>query len=222
MPSRVSEHTPVYDTSVFINCPYDRKYLPLFRAIVFAVHDCGFVARAAAASEDSSEVRITKIVEMTRGSRYGIHDISRIELSRGTGYPRFNMPLELGIFLGAKEFGDSDQQRKECLVLDREPRRYQAFVSDLAGQDIRSHGDGEHGAIEAIRNFFSTKQPGRILPGPSRMTARYDAFKAALPAAARKYHLKVSELGFYEYREMVLAFLKANPWNVPKTRKRRS
>lgn len=31
-----------YDTDVFINCPFDDDYKPLFDAVVFAVHDCGF------------------------------------------------------------------------------------------------------------------------------------------------------------------------------------
>jgi hypothetical protein len=31
-----------YNKSVFINCPFDRKYQPLFRAMVFAVLRAGF------------------------------------------------------------------------------------------------------------------------------------------------------------------------------------
>ncbi len=201
-----------YDFSVFLNCPYDKRYLPIFRATVFAVHDCGFISRAALASEDSSEVRITKIMKMMRTARYGIHDISRIQLTRGTRYPRFNMPLELGIFLGAKEFGDEDQQRKACLILDREPDRYRDFVSDIRGQDIRAHGNTPHGAIKAVRGFFSDKQPGKILPSATLMCERYDTFTRKLPAALRKHHLRMAEMGFHEYREMVLAFLSVNPW----------
>ena len=37
--------TSVYSDHVFINCPFDDQYKPLFNAIVFAIHDCGFVAR---------------------------------------------------------------------------------------------------------------------------------------------------------------------------------
>ncbi|MEO1034443.1 MAG: hypothetical protein AAFX44_02670 [Pseudomonadota bacterium] len=55
------------------------------------------------------------------------------------GLPRFNMPLELGVFVGAKRFGDSAQKNKKTLILDREPYRYQEFISDIAGQDIKSH-----------------------------------------------------------------------------------
>ena len=50
------------------------------------------------------------------------------------------MPLELGLFLGAKRFGGTDQRSKKALVLDREPYRYQTFISDIAGKDIHAHG----------------------------------------------------------------------------------
>ena len=36
-----------YDENVFINCPFDGEYQPLFRALVFAVQICGFVPRSA-------------------------------------------------------------------------------------------------------------------------------------------------------------------------------
>lgn len=201
-----------YENSVFINCPFDNKYLPIFRAIVFAVQDCGFIARSAQEADDSSQVRISKIMDVMRSSKYGIHDISRIELDRGTRYPRFNMPLELGIFLGAKEFGDRQQREKACLVLDSNARRYQAFMSDIAGQDIRAHENSPAGAVAAIREFFSTKRGGVLLPGPATMIKRYESFAGYLPRAARRHHLRVRELKFFELRELVLGFLRANPW----------
>ena len=56
-----------YTDNVFINCPFDSAYKPLFDAIVFAVHDCGFVARCALEEEDTSQVRIDKIYNNYRG-----------------------------------------------------------------------------------------------------------------------------------------------------------
>jgi len=55
---------------------------------------------------DSSEFRLDKIYSMIGDSNYGIHDISRVELGLESKLPRFNMPLELGIFLGAKKYGN--------------------------------------------------------------------------------------------------------------------
>ena len=67
-------------------------------ALVFAIHDCGYIARSALEAENSAEVRIDKIAKIIKDCRYGIHDISRTEVSRETGLPRFNMPFELGLF----------------------------------------------------------------------------------------------------------------------------
>ena len=129
-----------YDLNVFVNCPFDAQYLKLFNAIVFTVHDCGFVARCALEITDTSQVRISKIFSIISDCRIGVHDLSRTEVRGPARLPRFNMPLELGMFLGAKQYGDITQQRKICLVLDRKPFRYQMFCSDIAGQDIAAHG----------------------------------------------------------------------------------
>ncbi len=53
--------SPHYTDNVFINCPFDVAYKPLFDAMVFTVHDCGFIARYALEKEDASQVRIDKI-----------------------------------------------------------------------------------------------------------------------------------------------------------------
>ncbi len=125
-----------YSESVFLNVPFDAKYQPLFDALVFAVFDCGFVPRVALEDDDSTQVRIDKIYKLIAGSKYGIHDISRTGLDGTSRLPRFNMPLELGIFLGAKAYGTGRHRAKRGLILDRQPFRYQRFCSDISGQDI--------------------------------------------------------------------------------------
>ena len=79
-----------YGKNVFINCPFDIEYQPLFYALIFAVHDCGFHARCALEIEDSSAVRIDKIAEVIETCRFGIHDISRTELSVEQQLPRLS------------------------------------------------------------------------------------------------------------------------------------
>src|SRR5689334_6364893 len=112
-----------YAQSVFINCPFDGQYLALFRALHFVVHACGFRARCALEIDDASEVRIEKIFRIIADCGLGIHDISRTNAHPLTGLPRFNMPLELGMFLAAKQFGGARQGKKMCLVLDSLPYR---------------------------------------------------------------------------------------------------
>jgi hypothetical protein len=69
-----------YARNVFINCPFDSAYRPLFEAIIFAAYDCGFYPRSALEVNDSTEVRIVKITGIIRDSRLAVHDISRTQL----------------------------------------------------------------------------------------------------------------------------------------------
>lgn len=77
--------------NVFINCPFDADYTPLLHAIVFAIHDCGFVARTALEEIDSGHTRLDKIVRIIEQCDHGIHDISRTT-ALPDDWPRFNMP----------------------------------------------------------------------------------------------------------------------------------
>ncbi len=140
-----------YSNSVFINCPFDEEYRPIFDALVFAVFDCGFVARCSLEFAGSGGVRIDNIAALVRECKFGIHDVSRTELDQGSGLPRFNMPLELGIFLGAMKLGTPKQREKDCLILDKTRYRYQRFISDIAGQDIEAH-NGDAGTAMIPRS----------------------------------------------------------------------
>lgn len=55
--------------------------------------------------DDGGQTRIDKLYGLIGECRYGIHDLSRTELDDVNQLPRFNMPLELGLFLGAKRYG---------------------------------------------------------------------------------------------------------------------
>jgi hypothetical protein len=49
-----------YDRRVFVNCPFDEAYTPLLHALIFTIHDLGFVARHALI-DDHNAIRITRI-----------------------------------------------------------------------------------------------------------------------------------------------------------------
>jgi hypothetical protein len=204
-----------YDDAVFINCPFDLDYQPLFRALIFATYDCGFAAHSALEVEDAGEVRIHKINRLIRRCRHGIHDISRTEPDVKHGLPRFNMPLELGLFLGAREFGTGNQKRKRTLILDREPYRYQTYCSDIAGQDIKAHHGDPDAAIRAVRdwlaNFRSLENPNLFLPGATRMTKRYHHFQSDLPVMSATLHIEPPELRFLELCKLVEEWVDENP-----------
>jgi hypothetical protein len=202
----------VYPDSVFLNVPFDKKYARLFDALVFAVHDCGFIARSALEVDDSGQARVLKILDIIEQSEYGIHDISRAGIDKQTGLARFNMPLELGFFLGAVRYGTAKQRQKRCLVLDRERYRYRNFCSDIAGQDIRAHNDQPRDAIRAVRDWLSTHRTAVQMPGGKAIFDRYERFRAQLAVQAADVHLEVEELTFGDYTKLVVGWLTKNPW----------
>jgi hypothetical protein len=200
-----------YTISVFINCPFDETYLPIFRAIIFAVFDCGCDARCALEVVDSSEVRIDKIVTIISECKYGIHDISRTEPDIKTNLPRFNMPFELGMFFGAKRFGDEKQKEKVCLILDREPYRYQSFISDIAGQDIQAHNNDEAETIKIVRNWLRSVLGRVTIPGGKEILRRYRLFTSELPFICKRLKLTIDEMIFNDYINIISEWLKGNP-----------
>ncbi len=128
------------ERDVFINCPFSSDYDEHFQAITYAVFRSGFTPRCARRVTTAAKCGSTRFCRIIRESPYGIHDISKTEPDPNSGLPRFNMPFELGLYLGARTFGGPAQKRKKLLILDREPHRYQSFISDIGGQDIHAHG----------------------------------------------------------------------------------
>src|SRR5881398_2313170 len=162
--------------SVFINCPFDSRYQPLFEAIVFCVSACGFVPRCTLELTDAGEVRIENIYRLIAQCNHSIHDISRTEVEdQPYQLPRFNMPLELGIFLGAKRFGGGSHKR--CLKMDRAPYRYKRFISDIGGQDIKSHDRSPARAIRRVRDWLQSAPGKAAIPGGAMISRRYNRFR---------------------------------------------
>ena len=202
---------PVYARQVFLNVPFDNRYRKLFQALVFVVHDCGLTARCALEQEDGGEIRLEKIFQIIERCRFGVHDLSRTTLDSAHRLPRFNMPLELGVFLGLRRFGAPRQRRKSCLILDKQPYRYQVFCSDIAGQDIRAHGNRVDIAIRAVRNWLRTTHKPLPVRSASAIIERYVEFRRQLPAAARDEGFTIAELTFLDYRTFVDVWIEDNP-----------
>jgi hypothetical protein len=199
---------PQYEHGVFVNCPFDDAYRPLFEAVVFTLHDCGYVAHSALEVTDASQVRIEKIGTLIAGCKFGLHDISRTELDATTGLPRFNMPLELGLFLGAKRFGTGKQKQKNCLIMDVDRYRYQKFISDIAGQDIVAHGGRPAQTIRIVRDWLSDAEPKSVkMPAGTLVAQRYEQFRNELPEMCKRNRLLAHELTFNEYVLLVEEWL---------------
>ena len=203
-----------YDDSVFINVPFADEYQELLYATVVGVLDCGFFPRCALEEFDSGEVRIEKIIKQIKGSRYGIHDISYVKLDPASNLPRFNMPLELGIFIGAKQFGYGKHKNKEYLILDKEKYRYQSMCSDIAGQEIRAHGLQIEGVIKSIRNWLSRKRPQFRYPTWKKIHKRYEVFSKQLPSYSEALTQDSEDLTFNDYSAIVSDWLELNSWGA--------
>lgn len=202
-----------YHTNVFINCPFDEEYTPLFDALLFSTYDCGFYPRCALEISDSSQVRIEKITSIIGECRLSIHDISRTAADRRTKLPRFNMPLELGIVLGAKAFGSGKHKSKSCIILDLKPYRYQKYLSDIAGQDIRAHNGKPSDAICQVRDFLSMHHaPDVILPGGLAIVQRYHQFRKALPNACIELQLDEKSLNFRDLTTLIVGWMNKHPF----------
>ena len=195
--------------SVFINCPFDAEYLPIFRSIVFTVAACGFRPRCTLEHDDASQVRIEKIYHLIEQSALGIHDVSRTEADKENALPRFNMPLELGLFLGAKRFGTPSHRRKRCLVLDTERYRFQKFISDIAGQDIRAHHGKPKEAVTAVRDWLRNTRNARPLPSGTHLWSDYEKFSAELPSLCDSARLSADSLTFTDFYDLAVGWLKA-------------
>jgi hypothetical protein len=185
-------------TSVFLNCPFDPSCKNIFTAIVFCVLDAGFIPRCALERDDSTEIRVNKVCEIIAQCQYGIHDISYVQLDPGTGLPRFNMPLELGIFLGCKRFGGEEHSGKRSLILDAEQYRYQRFISDIAGQDIHSHDAMPEQAIHRVRDWLRTES-GQNIPGGVEIGTRYARFQEDLPRICEQFKLPPDGLAYADF-----------------------
>lgn len=200
-----------YDDNVFINCPFTPDYQRLFRALVFAVADCGFIPRSALETSNSGETRIEKLYRIVKECRYGLHDISVTELDPTSNLPRFNMPLELGIFLGATKFGSPIQRSKSCLILDRERYRYQIFCSDLSGQDPKPHNGQPADAVKCVRNWLRAERPTVRLPSGERMWSRFEKLRVDLPVICDALMLEPDSLEFHDLTTVVEEWLLINP-----------
>jgi hypothetical protein len=187
-----------YERNVFINCPFDAEYAPLFEAIVFAINDVGFRPKCARERLDSSQIRLQKITTLIADSRYSIHDLSRTEVDDANALPRFNMPLELGIDLGCKEF-HPECSGKSLLIFDSERYRFQKFVSDLSGQDIHQHNNDPKAAVARVRNWLRTESGRTDIPSGAAIYARYERFRADLPTICADLKLDLADLTFADF-----------------------
>jgi hypothetical protein len=199
----------LYDDNVFINCPFDEAYQDIFYAIVYTVYRCGFCPKCALEEDNALDNRLHKIERLIEESRYGIHDISRIELNP-SNLPRFNMPFELGIFFGAKKFGNVRQKNKAALIFEKQKFLYQQYISDLSGIDTKAHGNEPVKVIRFVRNWLAATSKRSGLPGDQLLIREFRQFRTDLPILLKEAHISPHELSFNDLCQIVEEVIRQN------------
>lgn len=144
-----------FESNVFINCPFDKFYVPLLQPLLFTILYLD-LNPLVSETKSSGQVRVQQIKKLIFKSKYSIHDISRSEILQGKDLPRFNMPFEMGLDLGCQSFGKGKMMFKKSLVLEKTKYHYLKVISDIAGQDIESHNDNPEELIRKVRNWFTS------------------------------------------------------------------
>jgi hypothetical protein len=177
--------------NVFVNAPIDDLYEPLFEALVFTIHACGYRVRSALEESDSGDIRLEKLIKLIRECPRSIHDLSRDET------PRFNMPFELGLALGVKKFGRRPRDRIKILI--RRRHALARTLSDLGGNDPDAHDDAADRVIEIARNFLDRSPRGERLPGPAHLIDVFAKFRERLPGIAAEINHTAQEVRAYRH-----------------------
>lgn len=202
MPARLKQ--PLYSDLVFINCPFDDAYQPLFRAIIYTVYFCGFYPTSAMAEDNAMDNRIDKLFRIIAKCKFGIHDISRTERDHANHLPRFNMPFELGVFYGARRYGSKEQKNKNALIFERVKYTYQQYLSDINGIDTKAHNNDYKIAIRHVRAWLRSASGRTKIPGEQTIINHYDNFLVQLPVAATTAGFaNIDAIPFNDYCQMV-------------------
>jgi hypothetical protein len=153
--------------SVFLNIPYDKQFENLYLAYIVGLTQLGLRVNATLAVPNQG--RLETIIQLIDDSNFSIHDLSRIELSKGI--PRFNMPVELGLALYRSHIAKGHHR---VFVFESKSYRAQKSTSDINGIDPQIHGGTPKGVMAGLRNIF--RQPGNVTTVPE-MLASYRALK---------------------------------------------
>lgn len=161
---------------MFINCPLDKDYEPILQSVLFCIVYLGLSPRLSTERIDSGENRLEKIRDLIKNSKYSIHDLSRCQARRKGEHFRLNMPFELGIDYGCRQYYGRGRQNKRILILEERRYRYQAAISDLSGCDIEAHAGDFQKAVRKVRNWLVSE--ARIAAhGASRILGAYADFQ---------------------------------------------
>ncbi len=183
-----------FEKNIFINCPFDKKYIPLLKTLLYTIKKIGLNPRISLERNDSGEVRLHKIKELIESSKYGIHDLSRARAKKIGEYFRQNMPFELGLDLGCRDYKiGNGYKKKKILILEEEKYSTQKALSDLSFADCKCHKGEAEELVYEVRNWFA-ENGMKNLPSASSIWDDYNAFYANLFEEKRKEGFKKKDI----------------------------
>jgi hypothetical protein len=169
-------------TSVFLNIPCDEKFRRLYLAYITGLIHLGLFPRATIEIPGGRN-RLDKILDLIRGCRYSIHDLSRVELDRTPpATPRFNMPFELGLAVAAAKL---DSRPHDWFVFESVHRRASKSLCDLSGTDPNIHNGTVEGVMRELCNAF-VRQSRSEQASVTRMMRTYRAVSRVAEEIQRK------------------------------------
>lgn len=112
------------------------------------------------------------------------------------------MPFELGVDFGCRRYGGKPFSEKVILILEENPYRYQAAISDLAGNDIEAHGGDPETAVRKVRKWISGLGNFERI-GAYRIFSEYEDFYKWYYRLQLKYGLSEREIQDYSTPELL-------------------
>ncbi len=162
-------------------------------------------------TDDAGEERLGKILRIIAGCQLGINDLSRKGPDASSGMSRFNMPFEMGLFLGAARFGS---RKKAMLVMEEARFDYHRCISDISGRDIKHHGNDPLRLIIIVRDWLNAQSIVPNLPGGRHVVRKYERFRMELPRALQDMRLDQNEVGlghFINWTHLVAKWVTSQP-----------
>lgn len=167
---------PPFEKSVFVNCPFDEEFAPILQAVAFCIVYLGFFPRLAPENADNAAARLDRIIDLIRGSKYGIHDLSRCKSTQVDEYARMNMPFELGLDHACRRYGLPPLAEKRILILEDARYDYMRALSDISGWDIHAHSGDHEKAVRHVRSWLIAQADAPVV-GAALIQGKYIAFQ---------------------------------------------
>ena len=176
----------------------------MMRPLLFSILALGYEPRIASERADGAEVRIEKIVELIEESRFGIHDLSRLQATSVGEYYRLNMPFELGIDYACRMYKGPPWDAKRILILEDDAHELKKALSDLNASDVEPHNNDPSQVPVLVRNWLAQFMTGDVIP-PSLIWARFTDFNAANFLRLTAARWSPAEIEKQPVRELIVA-----------------